>query len=74
MIRAACNSVAAIAIVPMQDVLGLDTTARMNTPGTATGNWTWRFDWSTVGSAPARHLGRLAAASGRAPIQLLRAP
>jgi 4-alpha-glucanotransferase len=74
MIRAACNSVAAIAIVPMQDVLGLDTTARMNTPGTATGNWTWRFDWSTVGSAPARHLGRLAAASGRAPIELLRAP
>jgi 4-alpha-glucanotransferase len=46
----------------------------MNTPGTATGNWTWRFDWSTVGSAPARHLGRLTAASGRAPIQLLRAP
>ena len=74
MIRAACNSVADTAIVPMQDVLGLDTTHRMNTPGTATGNWTWRFDWSTVGSAPARHLGRLAAAAGRAPIELLRAP
>jgi 4-alpha-glucanotransferase len=43
MIRAAFLSVADTAIIPLQDVLGLDSRARMNTPGTAEGNWTWRF-------------------------------
>jgi 4-alpha-glucanotransferase len=33
------------AIVPMQDLLGLDSRHRMNTPGRAEGNWRWRFDW-----------------------------
>ncbi|WP_167619720.1 4-alpha-glucanotransferase [Maribellus sediminis] len=41
-------SVANIAIVPMQDVLELDSKSRMNTPGTATGNWEWRFYWSQL--------------------------
>ena len=36
------------AIAPMQDVLGLGTEARMNTPGIATGNWDWRFTWAQV--------------------------
>jgi 4-alpha-glucanotransferase len=31
-------------IVPLQDILGLGTEARMNIPGTATGNWGWRFE------------------------------
>jgi hypothetical protein len=35
--------VADIGIVPMQDILGLDTSARMNIPGEAEGNWRWRF-------------------------------
>jgi malto-oligosyltrehalose synthase/4-alpha-glucanotransferase len=35
-------SIAKIAIIPMQDILRLDETARMNIPGKATGNWTWR--------------------------------
>jgi len=43
MIRRALGSVADTVIVPLQDVLGLDADARMNTPGTASGNWTWRF-------------------------------
>jgi 4-alpha-glucanotransferase len=30
-------------IIPMQDVLGLDSSARMNTPGTVGGNWEWRM-------------------------------
>ena len=30
-------------IFPLQDVLGYDSSARMNTPGTASGNWSWRF-------------------------------
>src|SRR5580765_21939 len=52
MIRAALTSVANTAIVPMQDVLGLDGSHRMNLPGTPTGNWRWRFDWTMVGSEP----------------------
>jgi 4-alpha-glucanotransferase len=35
-------SVADVAIVPLQDVLGLGSTARMNLPGTVSGNWKWR--------------------------------
>jgi 4-alpha-glucanotransferase len=42
-IRAVYASVADTAIVPLQDVLGLDSTARMNLPGTAQGNWEWRL-------------------------------
>ena len=34
MIRAAANSVACMAVFPMQDILGLDSSHRMNTPGT----------------------------------------
>ncbi len=37
-----------IAIIPMQDILGLDATHRMNTPGTTAGNWQWRFDWNAL--------------------------
>ena len=43
MIRLAFSSVADTAIIPLQDILGLDSTARMNLPGTAQGNWGWRF-------------------------------
>ncbi len=42
------KSAAHTAIIPMQDVLGLDATARMNTPGIASGNWDWRFTWSQI--------------------------
>lgn len=43
MIRAVMASVANIAMVPLQDVLGLGTEARMNLPGTTSGNWKWRY-------------------------------
>ena len=43
LIRMAMASVAVIAIAPLQDVLGLDNSGRMNVPGTATGNWGWRY-------------------------------
>ncbi|OUC06582.1 hypothetical protein RY27_20145 [Litorilinea aerophila] len=43
LIEAAMRSVAAMAVVPLQDVLNLGTEARMNLPGRASGNWTWRF-------------------------------
>jgi 4-alpha-glucanotransferase len=41
-IRLAWSSVAYTAIIPMQDLLGLDTSARMNLPGTTQNNWQWR--------------------------------
>ena len=43
MIRAILASIADLAIIPLQDVLGLGSEARMNLPGTAKGNWRWRF-------------------------------
>jgi 4-alpha-glucanotransferase len=42
-IRLALMSVADTAIIPMQDILGLGSEARMNLPGTTEGNWCWRF-------------------------------
>ncbi|MDF1577426.1 MAG: 4-alpha-glucanotransferase [Desulfobulbales bacterium] len=42
LIRLALASVAAIAIFPMQDVLGFGNDCRMNRPGTSVGNWRWR--------------------------------
>lgn len=44
-IETAWSSVSRIAIIPMQDLLELDSRARMNIPGTIEGNWQWRFDW-----------------------------
>ena len=46
--RAVLASVAVLAVVPMQDLLELGTAARMNLPGTVTGNWTWKFEWPEV--------------------------
>lgn len=43
MIRAGYASAARLFIVPFQDLLSLGSEARMNTPGTAVGNWRWRF-------------------------------
>jgi len=43
LLRLAMQSPANAAVAPMQDVLGLDGTHRMNTPGTAQGNWQWRM-------------------------------
>lgn len=49
MIRMNLASVAGLAIMPMQDLLGLDEKARMNTPATTDGNWLWRFGWEDFG-------------------------
>ncbi len=48
LIQTALASVCCLAVVPMQDILGLGTGHRMNTPGTTQGNWCWRFSWSQV--------------------------
>ena len=44
LIRLAIASVADTAIIPMQDYLMLDNSARINTPSTVGGNWEWRMD------------------------------
>ena len=43
LIRAVLASVADVAIIPLQDVLGLGAEARMNLPGRVSGNWKWRY-------------------------------
>ena len=47
-IRSVLASVATIAIVPLQDVMGLGSEARMNLPGTVSGNWKWRYRASAL--------------------------
>lgn len=42
-IRLCMGSIAAYAVVPLQDVLGLGSEGRMNRPGVASGNWNWRY-------------------------------
>ncbi len=48
LIRMAQTCNAMMSIVPLQDVLELDTSTRMNTPGTAHGNWKWSFSWDDL--------------------------
>jgi 4-alpha-glucanotransferase len=50
MIRAAWMSVGVFAIAPMQDLLGLDNSARMNYPGNPSGNWSWRMNEEDINS------------------------
>lgn len=66
LIRALSMSIANTVIVPFQDVLGLDTRHRMNTPGLATGCWEWRFCWDQVDHTPAERLAAMTRAHGRA--------
>ena len=65
LIRAASASVAAMTVVPMQDVLGLDGSHRLNRPGAASGCWEWRVRASQLPPGAAERLARLAAAHGR---------
>jgi 4-alpha-glucanotransferase len=49
-VRLGWASVADLAVAPVQDLLGLGTEARLNTPGTKTGNWRWRLPGTDLGS------------------------
>jgi 4-alpha-glucanotransferase len=65
-VRITWASVARMALATAQDLLGLDTTARMNRPGTASGNWGWRLPRPLpAGDALAQRLAALTAATGR---------
>ena len=46
LVNMALTSSANLAIIPMQDILGLDGSHRMNTPGTVINNWRWQFNWA----------------------------
>ncbi len=67
LIRAACASVADTAVLPLQDILALDGSHRMNLPGTGEGNWRWRFQWSALRPEHAARLYRLCARYERLP-------
>jgi 4-alpha-glucanotransferase len=66
-IRLAYQSVADLAMIPMQDVLDLGSAARMNTPAVPNGNWEWRFAWDDVRPERWAWLGALAHVYGRRP-------
>lgn len=65
LIRLAYASVARIAIIPLQDWLGLGSEARMNQPGREEGNWQWRFRWEQLSDALADSIAELCALYGR---------
>jgi len=68
LIRLALSSIANVAIIPLQDILGLGSEARMNFPSVAEGNWGWRFhmeDLTHESQDRLRHLIRL---FGRVPL------
>jgi 4-alpha-glucanotransferase len=59
MMKALAESAANTVIFPLQDVMGLDSHHRMNLPGTAWGNWEWRFSWSQVQDSQTARLADL---------------
>ena len=65
LIRAAYTSVADIAIVPVQDILGLGSDGRMNTPGKEIDNWSWRLHPSALTREHSEKLRQLGVISGR---------
>jgi len=56
LIKAALASVAQLAIIPLQDILGLGSEHRTNTPGTVGNNWLWRFQWQQLQAHKAQQL------------------
>lgn len=65
MINAALSSPARLAMIPMQDLLGLGSEARMNVPGAAEDNWRWRFRWDQVPPELASRLAHVVRLYGR---------
>jgi len=66
LIRLALASVAKLAVMPMQDVLGLGAEARMNFPSKTVGNWQWRMRPGAADARLARQLRKLIETHGRA--------
>ena len=66
-IRGAFASIGNMAIVPVQDILGLGSEARMNTPSRSDGNWGWRLAPGLLTDAVSKKLAALAEVSDRGP-------
>jgi len=64
-VRTALTSVAELAIVPAQDLLGLGSESRLNTPGVAAGNWSWRLREGAFDDSLTARLRRLVEISER---------
>jgi 4-alpha-glucanotransferase len=64
-IRLALSSIANLAIIPLQDLLGLGTEARMNFPSKAEGNWEWRYKAQALSEELAKKLKTLTTLYGR---------
>ena len=64
-VRLALSSPAGLAIVPVQDLLGLGDEARLNTPGTRRGNWSWRLRSDQLTTEDAAWLREVTEAAGR---------
>lgn len=64
-IRTCLGTIATYAIIPMQDVLGLGSEARMNTPSVAEDNWSWRFEKKDLQEHLAKDLASLTTLYGR---------
>jgi 4-alpha-glucanotransferase len=67
LVERALSSRARLAILPVQDLLGLGSEARLNTPGRAAGNWSWRFRRGQLTAGLAERLRAATAAAGRLP-------
>ena len=65
LMRLAWSSVAALALAPLQDLLNLGPEARMNVPGRAEGNWTWRCTAEMLAAADFHSLRELTRSSKR---------
>lgn len=74
LIEAVFRSPARLAVVPLQDVLGLESDARMNTPGTSSSNWTWRFGPEALTEEAGERLRELTRRTGRLPEEARRSP
>jgi 4-alpha-glucanotransferase len=70
LMRLAWSSVAALAIAPLQDLLNLGPEARMNVPGRAEGNWTWRCTEEMLCAPAFDSLRDLTRTSNRAGLQI----
>ena len=68
-IRLALASPAYLAVIPLQDILSLDSTARMNIPGTTAGNWRWRYCETSLKEQIVNRLSELTVLYGRYDIQ-----
>ncbi|HLH14368.1 MAG TPA: 4-alpha-glucanotransferase, partial [Solirubrobacteraceae bacterium] len=67
LVRLAMSTPAPLVMTQAQDLLGLPSAARMNTPGRARGNWRWRLSGGELDATLARRVRALAEEAGRLP-------